>query len=488
MKGNNYKITIYDEVNCKSMNPATTKLLRTLLLYEKQGYNPFTKRPTMSKKYLIDRQGNFFTGYVPVILDYADRANIKIDIKDEREDLPGIKINPVDNLQGVPLRDYQIRVVNNALNAERGVLLALPRSGKTFMAAAIYKSISPLKGLFLVHTKDLLHQAHEEFTKVGINTSKFFGEDKDLDGDVVVATKQSFSKVVVDYSYYFNVVIVDECHHVHDLSDAYGKILRLLNAKYRFGLTGTLPANPGAKLVLFSLLGPVFDEISIKEGQEKGIVVKPKVRIIETPKNFSITKAGYDKAYSKGVVHDRAFNRQVMLTAREYINDDQTVLILVKRVRHGFNIKSMFDRFTDLDVPFLCGGLDAETEREKKVLELNGRDPVRLAEISGLVSLIKEMSKNRQTYKQGLLDGVYKCCIVTTIWDEGVNIPNLNVVINAGGGKGEEKTIQKATRPLTKYKGKKQAIIVDYFNNNNTHLISHFGSRISIYCKFGWFD
>ena len=49
-----------------------------------------------------------------------------------------------------------------------------------------------------------------------------------------------------------------------------------------------------------------------------------------------------------------------------------------------------------------------------------------------------------------LKSGKIQCVIATVSWVEGVDIPNLTCVINAGGGKSEIQTLQKIGRGLRK--------------------------------------
>ena len=76
--------------------------------------------------------------------------------------------------------------------------------------------------------------------------------------------------------------------------------------------------------------------------------------------------------------------------------------------------------------------------------------------------------------------------IATTIWNEGINIPTLNVLINCGGGKSEIRAIQTASRSLTAIEGKEVGYIVDVFNPLHRSFIDHFGHRVSLYCEKGW--
>ena len=73
-----------------------------------------------------------------------------------------------------------------------------------------------------------------------------------------------------------------------------------------------------------------------------------------------------------------------------------------------------------------------------------------------------------------------------TIWKEGSNIPELDVVINASGGKSEMATIQIIGRGRRKTKTKSALIVYDFFDPSSRFLIEHFGFRVSLYTEMGW--
>ena len=79
-----------------------------------------------------------------------------------------------------------------------------------------------------------------------------------------------------------------------------------------------------------------------------------------------------------------------------------------------------------------------------------------------------------------------KCVICTAVWKEGVNIPELNVVINAAGGKSELVTLQTIGRGLRKTENKSELIIYDFFDNSHHYLVDHFGHRFCLYSDMGW--
>jgi superfamily II DNA or RNA helicase len=124
----------------------------------------------------------------------------------------------------------------------------------------------------------------------------------------------------------------------------------------------------------------------------------------------------------------------------------------VNKIAHGDNIERICND-QGIDVKFIQGSSDIET-RERIRNELNM--------------------------------GLVKTVISTTVWKEGINIPNLNNVINAAGGKSEIATLQGIGRGLRKTSEKDKVVIYDFFDPGHPYLIAHFGERLCLYMDMGW--
>ena len=128
------------------------------------------------------------------------------------------------------------------------------------------------------------------------------------------------------------------------------------------------------------------------------------------------------------------------------------VLIFVNKIEHGKNLVKIF-RKNKTRVPFVYSDMSI-LERE---------------------NIKKSLRKRRQ-----------KIAIATTAWKEGIDIPSLNVIVNAGGGKSEVAVLQHIGRGLRRAKNKNKVLIYDFFDPSHFYLISHFGERICIYIDNNW--
>lgn len=140
----------------------------------------------------------------------------------------------------------------------RNLLVAATGTGKTVMAALDYKRLCKLEGgeprlLFVAHRKEILLQSLQTFRHVMRNGN--FG-DYLADGHEpasfthLFATIQSVkSRDLVEKlgSDYWNMVIIDECHHIEATS--FQRLIEQLEPKYLLGLTATPERSDGLNIL-----------------------------------------------------------------------------------------------------------------------------------------------------------------------------------------------------------------------------------------------
>lgn len=366
-------------------------------------------------------------------------------------DFPFREITPIDyDLEGITLREDQGGQVKLALIYKRGVIKAPTGSGKTILMLALASSFRQHRILILCHTKDLMKQLSEEFEDRGFDVGLVGGGNKETDRQVTIGLRQSVIKLRNQLPKMgYNVVMVDECHHLTAFSGQYAKILNRIYAPIRFGFTATLPESEQAQLVITGLLGPLIKEVTIQKGAEEKFLAKPVIKLLRPSTDHQVRRLRrYDEVYNQGVVNRLARNALIAEAARKSMDTGKIVLIIVTRVAHGQTLNLMIP-----GSKFVYGNTDADT-----------RDQVRHA-----------LSRRKE-----------KCVICTAVWREGVNIPSLNVVINAAGGKSEIMTLQAIGRGLRKTSDKDEVVIIDVVDDSHAYLAMHSIRRICLYMDNGW--
>jgi DNA repair protein RadD len=90
----------------------------------------------------------------------------------------------------------------------------------------------------------------------------------------------------------------------------------------------------------------------------------------------------------------------------------------------------------------------------------------------------------REEIKTTLKNKDILCVIVTSVWREGINIPSLDCVINAVGGKSDIMVLQNVGRGLRTDEGKEEILIVDFLDPYQ-FLAQHSIERLRIYNDMG---
>ena len=195
--------------------------------------------------------------------------------------------------------------------------------------------------------------------------------------------------------------------------------------------------------------GEICYSFKAREAIDAGYLTEPFVAtvdpgFVELPNEDEYSK--YIDSYRDGIVeHDRR-NRLIAEIAQGTADLwGVPTLILVQWAMHGRNIR-MALRSAGVKCEFVCG--TDSTDKRLAVME-------------------------------ALRDGRLNCAISTTIFDEGVNIPEIGALILAGGGKARHKVVQRIGRGLRVVPGKDYLAVVDFWDGHSPkYLLGHSRSRL----------
>ena len=225
--------------------------------------------------------GKIYVGLLEYLKKFCDRNDIQINIDEGVEDVKKItrevvegfikSLKPMARGNPIELRDYQIDAVEYGIKSNRALLVSPTASGKSLIIYSLvrYYKMMGLKTLILVPTTSLVEQMYSDFKDYGWNSDNhcqkiYQGYDKNVSKDVVISTWQSIYKMKKEYFKDFGCVIGDEAHLFKSKSLT-NIMTKLVDCKYRFGLTGTLDGTQTHRLVLEGLFGAVEKVVSTKE-------------------------------------------------------------------------------------------------------------------------------------------------------------------------------------------------------------------------------
>ena len=392
----------------------------------------------------------FYAGLLDKILDYCQTNDIEVKVEDRsKEETPMYE----PQLPSISFRKDQMNLINSWLDKPRGIIVSPTGSGKTVIGFGCLSAFDNLKIIWLCHTKDLQKQAYDEAIKFGFKSVGRIGDGyHEMDKTLTVAIRQSFKNIADMYSHLYDIVVVDEVHHVSTLNNEYSYILSRLLSPFRLGLTAS-EIKPGLHtLAATGLIGPIVGELTLNEGIDLGILAKPIMKMLKTSVNQQVKNLRkYPEVYEQGIVHNLERNQLIAKTAKIHTDKKETVLIMVTQLIHGDLILA---ELTKISVSAIL--------------------------VEGLTK-----SENREKVKNALQNKGIHCVICSTIWKEGINIPSLNCIILACGGKD---ALQALGRGLRKTSEKDVLYYYDIFDPSHRYLVEHFGIRLCWYMEHSWIN
>jgi superfamily II DNA or RNA helicase len=339
------------------------------------------------------------------------------------EDFTTGKINGEQCLHGLELRDYQTDAIEKGIQSRYGIFHMATNAGKTAVMAGLAQKVNG-KVLILTHRLELLHQTQSRLYEwlgevVGmIGDASFCDTHRITVAMVPTLTKRmkgetkAAKEMRTTWIQQFDLLMVDECHHM-GASTWYDIALRC-TAPYRFGFSGTPIRTDNKDLMLEAATGPVIFKTSNKDLIDAGVSVKPIVRFIPINSPVLENDLEWQDAYHNGIIVNTPRNELAMDIASEHAVRGRRVLLLVTSIPHGERLQKMSDE-RDLGARFIHGSCSSD---------------IRLEAIS-------DFKEGRQLI-----------LISSTILDEGVDIPTIDVLIMMGGGKSPIKLLQRIGRGL----------------------------------------
>lgn len=320
----------------------------------------------------------------------------------------------------------------------QGVILHIPtRGGKTLISLKLIQELRA-STLIIVHNEELLRQWKEEIReKLGVNAGEIKESTRDIQNITIAMVQTLNNAIKKGEKFYFDFLIVDEIHHYSSAMFYY--VAMRINSYYRMGLSATPRREDGDDKKFIAAIGKIVHPVSVSELIERGILVEPRFIFYKCKVTDKTGYKSWEEAYKKGIVDN--VDRNDMIADITGMYHDKQVYIHVIRISHGKQLQKL------IPGSVFVSGKDATKTREKALNDFKSGEIKRL---------------------------------VSTLMGEGVNIPTMDVVINAAGGRSWTSYVQRLGRVLTASEGKHEAIVIDFLDHSHKWHRDHSQRRMEI--------
>ena len=339
----------------------------------------------------------------------------------------------------------QVAFVKNVMemraqHIDRALLLSSTGTGKSLASAFMLREMGTRRALFIVHREQIAKQTLKSYKRVFGSTRTYgllSGNSRELGAEFLFATMQMMSKEEIRSHYSpedFDVIILDECHHVG--AESYQKIMQYFKPKFWLGMTASPDTN---QYDIYSIFDHhIAYEIRLQQALEEDLLCPFHY--------FGIT----DLEINGEVFDDNAGVKNFS----NLISDARVDYVIDKANYYGFS----GDRVKGL---IFCSRKDEAKELSKKFNERGLRTEVLTGEDTQerRESVIARLTNDEDGEDQ--LDYIF----TVDIFNEGVDIPEINQVIMLRPTQSPVVFIQQLGRGLRKYEGKEYVVILDFIGN-----------------------
>jgi superfamily II DNA or RNA helicase len=393
-----------------------------------------------------------FTGYLDLLEEFCTQTGIKLNV-----DYP-IKINEdlyTPNWKRL-YKDFQFRYkqknIIRAIALERGgIIVAPPGYGKSTLFGIIASVFDRCRILITTYNKSIytqigqsvLHYMAGRREEVAVQQANKPLSEKDIKHKRVVVCGSGSLKRITAVTTDFSLLLLDEAHQA--CSPATFEMIARFQKPRIFGFTATMTRRDGAHYRMRGLAGPKLLEITMSDAVDENMIVPVEVRWVPVRLNYNPVEKIKD-IYIKhsGIWFNAARNKLIAAVARAH--EQEQTLIMVETLKHAQALQKLLPHYTIM-------------HGEKKL---------------------------RQDLERAFKNGTLRHVISTMCWKQGVDFPQLQILIRADGQSSNIASVQIGGR-VTRLSGDKAVgIVYDFYDYWDPFFIERTNTRKKTYHKCGW--
>lgn len=320
---------------------------------------------------------------------------------------------------------------------DKGLLISATGTGKTYLSAFDVRNFAPGKMLFLVHREQILKQAIESFKDVlgnGIYAGLLSGNSHETNADYLFSTVQTMTKEETLHQFlpdYFDYIIIDETHKAG--AESYRRIINYFKPKFLLGMTASPERTDGYDI--FQLFDHnIAYEIRLQQALEEDLLCPfHYFGITELQVNGEIIDDNTEFRYL--VSEERVSN--IIEKAEFYGSSGSRVkgLIFCSTNQEAIELSEKFNRRGYKTIAL--SGSNSQEEREEAVARLE-----------------QDSLGNRLDY-----------IFTVDIFNEGIDIPQVNQIIMLRPTQSAIIFVQQLGRGLRKAIDKEYVVVIDFIGN-----------------------
>ena len=358
------------------------------------------------------------------------------------------------------LREYQRQAATVICQKRFGILQAPMRSGKTMMFIAVVDSERQFPVIFFCRSLDLAYQTRDRLRQFLPDVYVGLVGDGQTDiGDVTIITIQSafaaYSKAcpeknlspergfvlqqrldVARLIQKAKLVFYDEVHHIGAITSRF--ILdKCIGTTMKIGLSATPFSGKDEDMLVEQSAGPVIHSVSYSDLIREGFLLRPYIYMYKLPK--MALDDSYPTVYKYAVVNNQYLTGLIVRLVQELNHMGKSVVVQTELLNHTAKLGKA------IGCPTLTGK-DTTDYRQEMIKNLNSKQIL---------------------------------CLVSTLFEEGLDVPTLDYTINAAGGLSNIATLQRM-RSITASTGKDSCGIID-FQHQCKYLDNHSKIRKRLY-------
>jgi superfamily II DNA or RNA helicase len=404
---------------------------------------------SLCRVYLYDMvKQSFPIGLLALVERILKEEGLRYEVVDQTP-VPERVLDLQFNWEGMERRTYQEEMFQALISNRVGRLACATNSGKTpVMCRAI--AHHGTRALVLVQGKELMEQICQEMSRyIGYPPGRFGGRWREIK-PVTVAIINSAVKEAGNWGELFDDVYVDEGHH--GTSATHEFVLQKINPYRLYSLTGTdYKEDTSAALLYEATFGQRLYQVTNQQMRALGYSSPLTARFTKVNSTAAEREAllnrDWRQIYTGSIVKNKKRNKLIAETAAGYSRQGFQTLVVVNHHDQGMAIMGELFLMSGIDPPAFMSGRRGDVAREKA----------------------------RRRFAEGSL----RLLVGTGIYDEGMNFPNLQVIVLAGGMKGQRVTAQRLGRGQRLQAGKEQCIIHDFLDTGHRLLVKHSIKRLS---------